>query len=120
MKRAYFTRTGVAIRVIDGGLNWDGTPKEDLSHIEAVAPKTDSQIEADFYNVAGGQNEASQGDTCPSCGSSNVSNEDGGTEFGLQISCHDCSHQWVDQNETTEPETEHLTWFERLILRWVG
>jgi transposase-like protein len=35
---------------------------------------------------------------CPKCDSENISNEDGPRDGGLEITCHDCSNQWVDDD----------------------
>jgi DNA-directed RNA polymerase subunit RPC12/RpoP len=39
---------------------------------------------------------------CPSCGSDNIANEGSAENEGLEITCHDCSHQWLDDDRVQQ------------------
>lgn len=38
-------------------------------------------------------------DKCPECGSDNIANEGPPEDGELEVTCHDCSHQWVEPAE---------------------
>jgi predicted Zn finger-like uncharacterized protein len=48
-------------------------------------------------------------DKCPECGSDNIANEDQASDAGLEISCHNCSHQWLDDERVQQNKIyDHL------------
>jgi len=47
-------------------------------------------------------------DSCPKCGSNNIANEDGASDVGLEVTCHNCSHQWVDDTRVEQNKIYNL------------
>jgi hypothetical protein len=47
-------------------------------------------------------------DKCPECGSDNIANEGPASDSGLEITCHDCSHQWIDDERIQQDKVFNL------------
>lgn len=41
-------------------------------------------------------------DHCPNCGSDNIANEGPPEDSGLEVTCHDCSRQWIDDERSEQ------------------
>lgn len=51
---------------------------------------------------------------CPSCGGDNIANEGPPEDVGFEVTCHDCSHQWVDDDRVEQKKVVFLLYSQGL------
>lgn len=82
-------RTAIAALRNTPGVYAFGTVYEELELEDAAGDE----------DICEAAEELTRHDKCPQCGSDNIANEGPSCKEFLEVTCHDCSHQWQEFNK---------------------